>query len=231
MTNVIYNINIPDGPNNPSQDQPKMKTNTNSISSLINIDHIGFGNNQGGYHLPIHQPALSTWVQATRTATPPLGPVPGVNEIIAMNVTPIATNATVDTQLFAMTGASNGTTNGVSQLTGANVNIEGYCWSGGLLFQWGFVNTPSAGTFAGGTANGTVTFKDRDAGKLCISFPVSCFMITATPTYFNGFTPQSFFPAAISISEPLSNTGFDWTYNSTKSGVLYNGFFWFAVGI
>jgi len=56
MTNVIYNIDIPDGPNNPSQDQPKMKTNTNSLKSLIEIDHIGFGNNQGGYHNIIHQP-------------------------------------------------------------------------------------------------------------------------------------------------------------------------------
>lgn len=56
MTNVIYNIDIPDGPNNPSQDQPKMKTNTNSLKSLIEIDHIGFGNNQGGYHNVIHQP-------------------------------------------------------------------------------------------------------------------------------------------------------------------------------
>ena len=29
--NFIYTNNIPDGPNNPSNDQPKMKVNTNSI--------------------------------------------------------------------------------------------------------------------------------------------------------------------------------------------------------
>jgi len=56
MTNVAYNTNIPFASNSPSQDQPRMQENTNSLKSLIEIDHVGFGNNEGGYHNVIHQP-------------------------------------------------------------------------------------------------------------------------------------------------------------------------------
>jgi len=48
--NFAYNINIPDAPNNPSNDQPNMKINTNSISSLIGVDHVGFNTNGSGIH-------------------------------------------------------------------------------------------------------------------------------------------------------------------------------------
>jgi hypothetical protein len=56
---VSYNLNIPDGPNNPSNDQPKMKTNTNAIQTLISVDHVGFNtdgtppNGVGGHHLQV----------------------------------------------------------------------------------------------------------------------------------------------------------------------------------
>lgn len=50
MTNFTYINNIPNGPDNPSDDQPNMKTNTNSISDIIDVDHIGFGQANGGYH-------------------------------------------------------------------------------------------------------------------------------------------------------------------------------------
>lgn len=56
---VTYNLGIPDGPNNPSNDQPKMKTNTNAIQTLISVDHVGFNTNGsppngvGGHHLQV----------------------------------------------------------------------------------------------------------------------------------------------------------------------------------
>lgn len=48
--------NIPDGPNNPSVDQPKMKLNNNSFIDLIDVDHYGYNQANGGYHEIIHQP-------------------------------------------------------------------------------------------------------------------------------------------------------------------------------
>lgn len=56
---VTYNLNIPAGPNNPSNDQPKMQTNTNAIQTLISVDHVGFNTNGtppngvGGHHLQV----------------------------------------------------------------------------------------------------------------------------------------------------------------------------------
>ena len=48
---ISYNLNIPNGPDNPSTDQPNMKTNTNSISSFVAVDHVGFNSSSGGTHL------------------------------------------------------------------------------------------------------------------------------------------------------------------------------------
>ncbi len=56
MPNFTYSINVPAASHNPSADQPIMQTNTNSIDSIITIDHFGFNDNQGGWHKNIHQP-------------------------------------------------------------------------------------------------------------------------------------------------------------------------------
>lgn len=56
---VAYNLNNPDGPNNPSNDQPKMQTNTNAIQALLAVDHVAFNTNGsppngvGGHHLQV----------------------------------------------------------------------------------------------------------------------------------------------------------------------------------
>lgn len=53
---VTYNLNIPDGPNNPSNDQPKMKTNANAVDTILAVDHVSFNtaggtpNAEGGTH-------------------------------------------------------------------------------------------------------------------------------------------------------------------------------------
>lgn len=48
--NLNYNQNIPGSQNNPSDDQPLMRTNTNSIRTWVGIDHFGFNDNRGGLH-------------------------------------------------------------------------------------------------------------------------------------------------------------------------------------
>ena len=47
---ISYNLDIPDAPNNPSNDQPKMKTNTNAINAWTAIDHVQFGGDPAGTH-------------------------------------------------------------------------------------------------------------------------------------------------------------------------------------
>lgn len=49
MTYTFYS-NIPAGPNDPQDDQPLMLTNNASIAGLIQVDHVGFNQVNGGYH-------------------------------------------------------------------------------------------------------------------------------------------------------------------------------------
>lgn len=47
---ITYNLDIPDAPNNPSNDQPKMKVNTNAIDSWTAVDHVRFSADPAGTH-------------------------------------------------------------------------------------------------------------------------------------------------------------------------------------
>lgn len=51
---VTYNRDIPDAPNNPSNDQPKMRQNTNATYDILNVDHITFNETNGGYHKQVN---------------------------------------------------------------------------------------------------------------------------------------------------------------------------------
>lgn len=69
MPNFTYSRDIPFEDNNPSEDQPNMKTNTNSNDSIFNVDHFSFNNNKGGSHKQ---------VTLTNEAAPGLGDGDGV---------------------------------------------------------------------------------------------------------------------------------------------------------
>lgn len=51
---------IPNEPDNPSDDQPIMKTNNNSFIGIWDVDHVGFGQNNGGTHNVVRLNALGT---------------------------------------------------------------------------------------------------------------------------------------------------------------------------
>ena len=50
MPAIPYSLNIPNGPNNPSADWPKMQVNTNSTSAIIAVDHYTFADQTAGDH-------------------------------------------------------------------------------------------------------------------------------------------------------------------------------------
>lgn len=54
-----YNTDIPAANNDPSDDQPLMRQNTNSINQLIAVDHITFGNATGGQHAKVTFPDVN----------------------------------------------------------------------------------------------------------------------------------------------------------------------------
>jgi len=56
MSSITYNLDIPDAPNNPSVDQPKMKVNTNATSSIMAVDHYTFAESNAGTHRQVNFP-------------------------------------------------------------------------------------------------------------------------------------------------------------------------------
>ncbi len=60
-----YNINIPFSTHNPSNDQPLMEENFNTINSWVAIDHVGFNNAAGGQHEQVTFNDVTTQVAPT----------------------------------------------------------------------------------------------------------------------------------------------------------------------
>lgn len=210
---------IPDAPNNPSNDQPIMEINNNSMIDIWDVDHVGFNKNNGGYHTVIHGVSQGTWDPVARTGAP--APTAGFGETFILDYTPNTTGGTPDQQLFYRTGAGVGTA-GISQLTGLNAQTDGWAYMGGMLVQWGSVTGP--GDFSTGTVNGTVTFKDRVSGA--IPFPQSLFTVVCTPTY-GAPAPDGGVAGSVGV-RAFSNTQFQYAFRSNSS--RYTGFRWIAIG-
>ena len=205
MTFLGYNRNIPDGPHNPSADWPLMQINTNSTQDWVEEDHFGFLNNQGGWHNLLHIPP-----QENDPAQ-----IGGVGQFYTKNYT---VDSVTDTQLFFRTGLG-----GISQLTGNAAGLNGYNWIGGALLQWGTNTAVSSGSFASGSAGGTVTFP--------IPFPTTCFFVITTPFYTSdgmGHNVPNGAGSANADTFFLTKTEFVWKFNSNSG--QYTGFYWVAVG-
>jgi len=204
MTFLAYTSGIPNGPDNPSNDQPDMKINNDNIPIFVAVDHVGFNTNLGGYHKIIHQ---------TQNTVDPAS-IAGINQVYAKNYTPPYAGAPTDTQLFAESGLG-----GVSQLTGRNsIANGGWQWVAGTLLIWGNVTT----NFAAPNFQGTVTF--TAISGTTIPFPNNCFQVY---TSMNGNSTTPNFVQIVSKSA----TNFTWSFTVHSSAATsYTGFSWLAIG-
>lgn len=77
MPSFNYFRDIPNGPNDPSDDQPLMQINTNSTDDLIAVDHYSFGSsgNFDGWHIHSHYPQWPGVPTADPTTTTTQGVV------------------------------------------------------------------------------------------------------------------------------------------------------------
>lgn len=203
MGTIQYTRDTPATNDNPSVDQPNMKTNTNSIDTLLQVNHNSFGEDPYGYHTVI--------TQVTQGSDPVT--IGGVNQVYAKNYTPNTTVGSTDTQLFVKSGLGI-----LSQLTGQLVGTDGYQWIGGVLVQWGKIAIPQIGT---APKSGTVTFKDRVAGA--IPFPTACFIVQLT---LQSTVVTSASNSAGIIGTPGA-TSFQWQFSGTTSS---QNIFWMAIG-
>jgi len=130
MTAIDYNNDIPDSPNNPSDDQPLMKENTNAISQYVAVDHVAFGTNGSGHHQQVHlynqtAPGLS-WADGVLYANT------FSSGIFGNQSYPVWQNA-LGSFLLVNYPTSN-TANGYTSIPG------------GIMIQWGIVVGSSANT-------------------------------------------------------------------------------------
>jgi hypothetical protein len=198
----MYNPNIPLATDFLADSQGQIKTNFSQLNAVYGVDHSPYTSATNiGYHQDIHI--------IKRTGNPTN--VAGTQIVFTKDYTPDATGATVDTQLFTLTGA-----NTLSQLSGRLQTSDGWVWIAGMLLQWGFVILP-------GTSNptGTVTFKDRVAGA--IPFPNSCFAINLT---LRAVANTSSANTLAVLGNPTA-TQFQWMFTGSTS---YASFYWTAIG-
>lgn len=189
-----YTRDIPDGPHNPSNDQPDMQTNTNSIDNLIAIDHVSFNSAISGYHTTIHQ--------VDRTSNP--APISGVHQLFSrIPANGIPNN--INDQLFAMNDGG-----GISQMTGSKSLQNGFVWCAGLLLQWGFRATTTSGSKV-------VLFNTSN-----VNFPTNLFNVQLSFSSVNNATlpvvlmskvilaSTAGFTAVISVDNTVGINGFYW---------------------
>jgi len=213
-TNYTYTTGIPVATNTPAQDQPNMAVNTTSVSQILSTDHLTFGAATGaltdGMHTVIH-------LKDNGGVTPPK--VAGTGEVYSNDVT---FNAKTDGALFYQSSTLAGNTE--IQITAPKAYssaLNGYSFlPGGSIIQWGFENTGSSGSFAGGSASGTVTFP--------LVYPNNAWMVVCTPYWNTAGTAPSVAGSATPNGTSVTTTGFEWQFNSTSN--KYRGFYWYSIG-
>lgn len=221
MPTFDYFLNIPDGPNNPSNDQPRMQTNTNSIDSIIAVDHYTFeqGNlNRDGWHQqstypqsPVIPPNISGQLALYSFAGTFGTELHAVRDGVLANATDaVLTSAAMIAPVAA--------TNGYTYLAGPGTGPT----KGAMILQWGTNTVVTHGSFASGAADGTVSFLTSN-----IAFPTACFAVYTIPFYANANPPDG--AGSINVAQDaVIRTAFNWKFNSNSS--KYTGFYWFAVG-
>ena len=151
--NVTYNKNIPDGPNNPSVDQPKMKVNTNAVDQILAVDHVSFNANGGGWHKQV------TFASNNVPPIPSGGVTPPV--LFTKDVQAAVTKLP---QLFYYSGKK-ANTQDQYLVTGTSVGDEGSTYLfGGIIIKWSDTSAKDGGK--------SVTFTK--------AFPNQCFVVLLT---------------------------------------------------
>lgn len=131
MPSIGYNLNIPAANNNPSQDQPKMQTNTNAINTLLSLDHFTFADGQAGRHKQ---------VTLTNEAAPGLN---GGNGVLYANA------VSAQSQPFWQNSIGSFQ---IPIINAQSIVANGYRNLSGLIMQWGSTTAVSS------SSGNTITF-------------------------------------------------------------------------
>lgn len=201
--NIDYTPNVPTPPHFPATDVNAMQQNTNSVPTWITVDHIGFGDNDGGYHDVIHF--------KTQAVDP--APVGLRGELYTKQIT---IDAITDEVLYYQSGGGR-----IFQLTtniggaGAVGSAGANGWTilpGGIIMQWGTIELLNIST--------PVLFATSN-----IDFPQNCFTVNITLID----TANNNIPQPTVDSGSVSKTGFT-IWNNNNLGNVNKFVYWTAIG-
>lgn len=216
MPSFAYNTGIPAAADNPSNDQPDMLQNTNSINSIIAVDHYSFGSsaNFDGFHKQITLPVLGSIPTIasgqgsvyTKTAT-----TASAHTESTLFYSPDTTGNEYQLSRTISTSFSTFSTNGAyGTPPGGFTQIGGWTYlPGGMLFQYGFF-----GKAAALGNSGTIQYP--------VAFTTSAFSINVTLIRAATNSHPISMPATSS-----STTSFQFQTDSTGS----DGVYWQAIGV
>lgn len=197
-----YNRDIPNGPNNPSADQPLMKTNFNTIDTVFQVDHLAFTSTNFGFHKKSTYPAGIY----SLGSPPPSSPDQAV--IFSSNTTPGTVLA------YTRDGSGQSVALTTAKVLGPLASANGYSWfPGEVLFQWGVVTGPGSDT-------GSVTFP--------VAFPNNVYNVTFGMKLAGATSAHNVWISFTGGTPNLTKTGFSWKSDTSPTGDA--GFFWQAIG-
>jgi len=162
---ISYNNGIPAANNNPSVDQPNLRTNTDAVDTILQRDHISFNTAFGGTHKQV------TFASNNVPSVPTSPPVLFTNNVTLSGTLP---------QLFYYSGDA---THGSSQYTVNNIVGSTFLF-GGMILKWGTTNVA-----AGSTSN---VFFPVPFPNNCYAVSASVSTTSQAPSNTENYTIQPF---------------------------------------
>ena len=222
MTQYDWNEGVPDGPNNPSNDQPLMKLNNDVIIPYLAENHRSFNVTNGGQHTKIQFNQDAAYIPADPGDYPLTTPVLTTGSKVTL---PTFGFPSVFSQLFYFTGNKIDSTaqysicdtGGVANDTGPNGSTM---LMGGFIIKWGL----SGLTVVASHSTDTRKFKDMTGEQ----FPNNCFNVQI------GMLPDTSGETSLAtitiLNGSLTNQQFQYVYNGPPGLGRYTNFYWFAIG-
>lgn len=217
MTDFVYTTGVPNPPNNPSADVGNMQTNTNSISGLIAVDHVGFNGSLGvgGKHQQVQ-------IQSQGSIPPNLSGQQSTLYAKQSGGSQIFFTPGTSGLEYQLTRSVNSGFSSFGQFGNFGTITAGYTmntgWTflpGGMLFQYGSV------TRGGGISPSTIVV------GFPVTFSTEDIVVSITPICKNGGTSEVH--TASLQNNTLSDSGFTCNFDSSTSSYL--GFTWTAIGV
>ena len=213
MPLIVYTDNIPVAGNNPAVDQPSMTINTNSIDTLIGIDHYSFNQSLGGLHKQVEMPVLGSIPAGLLASTGNLYTKSSTGSQLYYSPDTTGNEYQLTRSISASFSLFGANTNNYNA-SGANFNGGWTFLPGGLLMQYGLYNPGSLPS-----SPATIPFP--------VTFSSIPYLVTVSLVCKVAGTNSSHTVSV--VTGTVSTSQFQWNLDGGSTS-NYTGIYWTAVG-